>query len=142
MPKDAREPTVDRLGLGSELVAASEALELEERAYLDRRGGDSRRLYFSAIVTTTQLSVCSFDPSTISLVDGMVPATATFSPHGVVRLTKQFSTQPIAGAPVGLYGQEAGALVDAKERTVFVINAESLDEFLCDFNVDDRNKGR
>jgi len=138
MPKDARDPTVERVG--AELVSAAEALEIEERDYLNRRGGDSRRIYFAAIVTTADLSVCSFDPSSISLADGMIPCNAPLSPVHAVRITKQLSTQPVGGVPVAQFGQEADALVKAKERTVFVINAAHLDEFLRDFDVDDREK--
>jgi hypothetical protein len=47
MPKDARDPSVEQIG--AELVIASEALEYEERGYLDKRGGNSSRVYFPAI---------------------------------------------------------------------------------------------
>jgi hypothetical protein len=138
MPKDARDPAVERVG--AELISAAEALEFEERPYLDRRGGDSRRIYFSAIVTTAQLTVCSFDQSSVSLSDGTIPTGAKFESVDAVRLTKQLSTQPIKGVPVALYGDEAQTLIKAKERTIFVVNALKLDEFLYDFNVDDRDK--
>jgi hypothetical protein len=138
MPKERGGFTVD--AIAAELVAATEALEREECGYLDRRGGDSRRLYFAAIVTTAPLSVCTFDPNTISLADGRIAEGAKFVPVDALRYTKQLSTRPIGGVPVGLFGQEGDVLVRAKERTVFVIRAEGLDDFLHDFNVDDRDK--
>lgn len=138
MPKDARDPTVERVG--ADLISAAEALEREEAPYLDRRGGNSRRLYFCAIVTTAELTLCEFDPGTISLEDGMIPAGARFHKVGAARFTKQLSTRPLSGVPVGLYGEEAYALVKAKERTVFLINTLILDSFLDEFNVDDRDK--
>jgi len=146
MPKDARDPTADRVA--AELVVATEALEREERDYLDRRrGGSSRRLYFPAIVATAQLKVCSFDPQTISLADGMMPPEASFRPVDCVRFTKQLSTQqpdrPLQ-IPMprfyGQYGEEARTLAREKERTVFVVNAEKLDNYLREFNLEDRSR--
>jgi hypothetical protein len=138
MPKDQRDRSVERVA--AELVCATEALEHEEREYLNRRGGDSRRLYFSAIVTTAQLSICYFDPSHASLANGMIPASSKFTPARAVRLTKDLSTREVTDVPESAYGHEAAALVKAKERTVFVVNAESLDGFLNAFTVDDRDK--
>jgi hypothetical protein len=43
IPKESGGITVDKVS--AELIAATEALEREECGYLDRRGGDSRRLY-------------------------------------------------------------------------------------------------
>jgi len=139
MPKDARDPTVERVA--SKPVSATEALEQEERMYLDQRGGDSRRIYFSAIVTTARLTVCEFDPTRISLADGMIPAGANFSSAGAVRLTKQLSTQA-AAFESARFGEEADALARAKERTVFVVHAEYLDRFLRNFEIDGRDRGR
>jgi hypothetical protein len=138
MPKDSGNLTLDRVG--SEIITATEALEKQERGYLSRRGGDARRIYFAAIVTTAQLTVCSFDPGSISLADGTIPAEANFSRVDAVRLTKQLSTDPTDTVSYGQYGEEAGALVRAKERTVFIINADKLDNFLNAFEVNDRNK--
>jgi hypothetical protein len=133
-PKERGGITVD--SIASELVTATEALEREECEYLNRRGVDSHRFYFSAIVTTAPLSVCTFDPSKISLADGKIPHDAKLVPADVVRYTKQLSTRAIRGVPVGLHGQESKTLARAKERTVFVIRAEALDNFLSSFNVD------
>jgi hypothetical protein len=38
----------------------------------------------------------------------------------------------------GKHGTKAGELVSTKERTVFIINAEKLDDFLYEFSVVDR----
>jgi hypothetical protein len=122
--------------IASELIAATEALERQEYGYLNRRGVDSTRFYFAAIVTTAPLSICTFDPSKIALADGKIPEEARLVPVNVVRYTKQLSTKPTLGVPVGSHGQEAKTLTRAKERTVFVIRAEALDNFLSTFNVD------
>jgi hypothetical protein len=139
MPKDARDPTVD--ALAAELVSATEALADEEvEAYLTRRGGAFRRIYYPAVVTTARLWVCSFAPSDIALDSGTLPPASLREEFSVVRYTKQLSTQR-AGIPSGIrYGTEAAALASAKARTAFVIVADHLDSFLCDFTVDDRSK--
>jgi hypothetical protein len=135
MPKDARDPPVERLG--AELVSASEALLQEERGYLDRRPAQRRRIYFPAIVTTAQLSVCSFDPDAIQLSDGKIPAGAQFARTSVVRFTKQLSKRVSEPAmPSVGHGTEAEALASAKDRTVFIINAEGLHDFLNGFSID------
>jgi hypothetical protein len=134
MPKDARDPSVEQIG--AELVTASEALELEERGYLDNRGGNSSRVYFPAIVTTAQLKVCSFDPKRISLADGLVPADAKFEVVDYVRFTKQLSTESGCIGGFGEYGQEAATIARAKTRTAFVVSAPKLDHFLRNFLID------
>jgi hypothetical protein len=124
---------------GARRRPAAKALESEERGYLDQRRleATTRRIYFPSIVTTAQLSVCSFVPKSISLVDGTIPSSAEFAPAGAIRLHKQLSTEPAPG-PFGPHGQEAVSLASAKERTVFIVNAENFDTFLCRFRVDDR----
>ena len=140
MSRDSGNLTVDNVG--AELVLATEALESEESYYLDRRGGDSMRVYFPAIVTTAPLKVCSFDPKHISLKDGLVPLDAKVEVARFVRFTKQLSTDVAQSngmvriARSIVYGQEAGILARAKKRTSFIINAEALDEFLCKFVID------
>jgi hypothetical protein len=141
MPKDARDPPVERVA--AELVSATEAVEHEERAaYLDKRGGDSKRSYFSAIVTTATLSVCAFDPGRISLTDGLIPPTSTFVLADAVRFTKQLSTRSFMSETPMTYGTEAAELAKAKERTVFILRADALGGFLSDFGIDGRTRGR
>ena len=84
--------------------------------------------------------VASAESNVPCLSDGTIPAGARLDKVGAVRFTKQLSTRPVSGVPAGLYGEEAYALVKAKERTVFLINTRSLDSFLDEFNVDDRDK--
>jgi hypothetical protein len=140
MPKDARDPTVERVG--AELVLATEALESEEREYLNRRGWDSIRVYFPVIVTTAQLKICSFDPKRISLSDGLVPPDAKISLADSVRFTKQLSTAPgtrggmLTLASLITYGREAGEIARAKKRSLFIVHAEKLDNFLREFRID------
>ena len=137
MPKDARDPTVD--GLAAELVSATEALAEEEtNAYLTKRGGAFRRLYFPVIVTTARLWVCSFDPAHIALDVGAIPPASLRESFHSVRYTKQLSTRTERIPPGLPYGSEAARLASAKSRTAFIVVADQLDRFLCDFSVDDR----
>jgi hypothetical protein len=135
---DDRNTTAETLG--AELVLATEALESEERAYMDRRGDNSTRIYFAAIVTTVQLSVCAVDPKSISLADGTIPAGAQFAAADSVRFTKQLSTEPTPGTPYGSHSREAASLARSKDRTVFIISADKLDAFLRKFRVDERQE--
>ena len=114
------------------LVLSVEALAQEE-VITGEIGHDSLQLYFNVIVTTAELQVGTFDPSTISLRDGTLPA-AEFHSHPFVRLRKQFSTTPVnQGQPV-LY--EPHDVAAAKENTVFIVQADHFAEFLDQFEVD------
>jgi len=129
--QDSRsKPMLERVA--ADVVSATEALALEEKDY-QAQSKDTLRIYFSVIVTTAKLQVCSFEPEQVSLVDGKV-ADAKFSEVPFVRFRKQLSTRP-ASVPLnvvdGFYG-----FVRAKEHTVFVVNAEALPDFLAQFEVD------
>ena len=113
---------------------------LEESTYLAGRGGRTKRIYYAAVVTTAELQTCAFDPLGISLEDGKIPTNAKFAPVGVVRLTKQLSTNSTDIESFGGYGKESDALTTAKLRTVFVVQASMLDQFLHNFQVDGQGK--
>ena len=118
MGGDNRNPTDEPIG--AEMILAAEGLESEERGYSDQRRlkAATRRIYFPAIATRAQLSVCSSAPNSISLVDGTLPSGAEFTPAAAVRFHKQISTEPAPG-PFGPHGQEAATLSRAKERAVY-----------------------
>jgi hypothetical protein len=122
--------------IAAELVAAAEAVEHEERQFYLDLSPPERRCYFTAIVTTAQLEVCSFDPAKISLADGTIPAGAAVEPANVVRFRKQLSFQPpVNHTPTVSFPNEAARLASEKERTVFVIRAKYLTEFLVSFRL-------
>jgi hypothetical protein len=123
-------PMLERVA--AEVVSATEALALEEMDY-QAQVKDALRMYFSVIVTTAKLQVCTFEPEKVSLLNGKV-VDAEFKEVPFVRFRKQLSTRP-ASIPLnvvdGFYG-----FVRAKEHTVFVVNAEALPQFLSTFEVD------
>lgn len=116
-------PMLERVA--SELVSATEALAFEEKLL---RG--PLRIYFSVIVTTAGLKVCSFDPERISIKDGKIPA-SEFSDVRYVRFRKQLS--PLVTTDGWLPLDGSSALASSKERTVFVVNSEAFSEFLSEF---------
>jgi hypothetical protein len=119
--------------VASELVAATQALALED-ARLRRHSAltETIRLHFSVVVTTARLSVCAVKPDQISLADG-----TTTEPHfeetPVVMFRKQLSTQDaLHETEIPMSPQTISA---SKEHTVFVVNAESIVDFLVGFDV-------
>lgn len=128
--QDAKsKPMLERVG--AELVFATEGFAEEENPYFARLR-DGLRLYFSVIVTTARLKLCTFDPGTVSLDDGKIE-TAKFQDLPHVRFRKQLSTtQRKPDFTAGLNN-----LVRAKEHTVFVVNAEAFPQFLESFDIDD-----
>ncbi|WP_332774536.1 hypothetical protein [Polaromonas sp.] len=128
--QDAKsKPMLERVG--AELVFATEGVAEEENPYHARRQ-DSIRMYFSVIVTTARLKLCTFDPKEISLFDGKVSA-SSFQDVPYVRFRKQLSTQPLKPN----FSDGLSHLVRAKEHTVFVVNAEAFSDFLESFEIDD-----
>lgn len=124
-------PMLERVS--AEVVAATEALAWEEKGLPDKYRHPIR-LYASVIVTTAELQVCTLDPNDVSLRDGTLHD-ADFRVVPFVRFRKQLSTRSGAMKPVG--HDVYKALAHAKERMVFIVNAESLLEFLKAFNVDE-----
>jgi hypothetical protein len=124
-------PMLERVA--ADIVSATEALALAERD-CQAQLKDSLKMYFSVIVTTAKLQVCSFEPGKVSLSDGKVAETE-FVEVPYIRFRKQLSTRPTL---IPLYSVRGfHELVRAKEHTVFVVNAQALTEFLTDFEVDE-----
>ena len=129
-------PMLERVA--ADVVSATEALALEQKDY-QAQLKDPLRMYFSVIVTTAKLQVCAFESEKVSLVDGKV-ADAEFTEVPFVRFRKQLSTRP---ASVQLnFVDDFNGFVRAKEHTVFVVNAESLPNFLAEFEVDNKALSR
>lgn len=118
--------------VASELVSATEAIAWEEKPIHVHRLS-ACRIYCSVIVTTAALKICSFKPGQISLRDGKVSA-SVFSDESAVRFRKQLSTLTADNATSAY--ETPGPLVAARERTVFVVNAEKFIDFLSKFDID------
>jgi hypothetical protein len=118
--------------IASDLVSATEAYACEEKGY-QAAISDALRMYFSVIVTTASLKVCSFDPNQITLLDGKIDQ-SEFVEVPYVRFRKQLSTRQPTNNPPG--SSDRNDLVRAKEHTVFVVNSEAIKDFLLEFSVD------
>lgn len=129
-------PMLERIA--AELVSATEALAIEERDY-QAQLGDALRMYFGVIVTTATLRVCTFSPDQVSLADGKV-TDAGYVEVPFVRFRKQLTTGPSA-LPLNVV-DGVHSYARAKERTVFVVNAGALPNFLADFDVDNNSMRR
>lgn len=123
-------PMLERVA--ADVVSATEAIALEEKDY-QAQLKDVLRMYFSVVVTTAKLKVCTFAPEQVSLVDGKV-FDAQFTEVPFVRFRKQLSTRP-ALVPLNV-ADGFETFVRAKEHTVFVVNVEALPLFLSNFEVD------
>jgi hypothetical protein len=114
----------------SDLVHSVEALARQEMELAEHAGTPNfSRLYIPVLVTTARLFAASFDPSTVSLQDGALPKDASFEEVPFVRFRKALSvrSQPPAG--------DLRELNKATERTIFVVQAESLTLFLNRFEL-------
>lgn len=125
-------PMLERIA--GDVVAATDALAREEEVFL-AKAPDSLRMYFSLIVTTAKLKVCTFDPQTVSTNDGKIPdIQSTEVPY--VRFHKQLSTARARMDDTSFGVGGLRRLARAKEATVFVVNADHLPTFLSDFEMD------
>ena len=125
-------PMLERVA--ADVVASTEALAHEEQSILVRQA-DYLRIYFSVIVTTATLKVCSFDPATISVFDGKIDD-ANFVAVPYVRFHKQLSTAAYRTDATAFEVTDFDGLSRAKENTVFVVNVNSLPQFLSEFEWD------
>lgn len=131
--QDAKsKPMLERVA--AELVSATEAIALEEKDYQAQRR-DTWRVYFSVIVTTAKLRMCTFNPDKISIADGKI-VDPQFTDVPYIRFRKQLSTRAPA-VPLNVI-DGFNDFVRAKEHTVFVVQSESVPEFLSTFEVDNQ----
>lgn len=123
-------PMLERVA--SEVSSAMEAIAVEELSVITKRGY-GLRMYVSVIVTTARIVVSQIDPKLVSLKDGE----ASSIKHQVqpwVRFRKQFSPE-FAVEPKNPEWSFS-ELAAAKEKIVFVVNAESLPEFLSKWEIE------
>jgi hypothetical protein len=116
---------------GSILVESVEAFAQQEMGMVERRGENNFfRVYVPILVTTARLFASSFDPATIRLVDGALPDDASFEERPYIMFRKSFSV--VRGySPANDIRQ----LLKDSERTILVVNAESLPMFLNQFEL-------
>jgi hypothetical protein len=117
-------PMLERVS--AETCAAVEAIALEEYPHMKAQSYGFR-MYIPIIVTTARLSVSSVDTASLSLSNGEA-GSVTHREVPFVRFRKQlssaFAIQPKRSA------LEFSELAHAREKMVFVVNAEHLASFL------------
>ncbi len=116
--------------LAANVVSSTEALAMEERDYRPEKEA-SRKFYFSVIVTTAELYTCCFSLDKISIKKGEIDE-ADFKLTPYVRFRKQLSFRTKSLPP-----QDYQSRIDPshkRENTVFVVNSESLTDFLGGFD--------
>ena len=118
----------------SEVTVAAEAVAAEEFEQRLERLGYGYRSYISVIVTTARLSVCAVDEQSISLATGETAAAHT-SVQEVpwVRFRKQLTNDMAVATPDLAWNPRA--LSKAKEKVVYVVNAEHFATFLEKWSV-------
>lgn len=122
-------PMLERVA--AEGSSAMEAIALEELPVVTKRGY-GLRMYVSVIVTTARIVASQVDPKLVDLKNGET-GSATHQAQPWVRFRKQFSSD-FAVAPRNPEW-DFSALASAKEKVVFVVNVESLPEFLSKWAV-------
>jgi len=121
---DAQIPMLERLS--TTLLASVEALANEELAFAQSEGRTGIRFYFPAIVTTATLCICRVDPSRVDIASGELKD-ASFEEVPFIRFTKSMATTLTSShIPSGIQ-----AAAKESRRTVFVVNAAHLAEFLA-----------
>jgi hypothetical protein len=116
----------------SELINSVEVLAAEEKQIQEKGGTNNfTRLYIPVVVTTAQLFVSHFDPATISLADGSLSKDTPVSQVPCIRFRKSLSTRAQSSSASSIE-----KLHTESERTIFVVHAEALPEFLQEFRVE------
>lgn len=117
------QPMLERIA--SVLLRSTECLAEEELQYPRSNGLTGIRFYFPVIVTTAKLKVCRYSSSKIDLSSGQIPE-GEFEDVPFLRFTKSMSTRLSSS-------KTPSSLTEASQesqRTVFVMNADSLSETL------------
>jgi len=125
-------PMLERVA--ASVVSSTEALAGEE-LHVKVRESLLLRIYFSVVLTTARLQVCTFDPAGISIADGTLDK-SVFTEVPFVRFRKQLTNKPLRQDAVSTHVGTRSELVRAKDNTVFIVNAERLLEFLLAFETD------
>ena len=122
-------PMLERVA--AELIEATEALAFED-LHLFSNKPDFVRIYLNVIITTADLSLCSFDPHDISISDGIIEK-AEFESIPFLRFRKSLSTESVS--ELNLKEMNSYNLTTAKENTVFVVNSKHLEDFLNEIEI-------
>lgn len=130
--QDHRKPLLENLA--SELISATEAFAVEEFPFF--KDIPISMCYFPVIITTAELYICKIDPSDIEMESGEIK-NPTFEAVPFLRFRKSLTTAPPRFAierPI----TRPEELAEARERTVFVLNASNLKESLGHWEIAQR----
>lgn len=119
----------------AEVVEATESFARQEKELADNAPTTIRafiRIYIPVIVTTAELKVSCFDPSTISLSDGDLPHDTIFITVPYVTFRKSLTSRIDTESPL----DQVSDLYKACERTVFVVHAENFNDFINNWKID------
>ncbi len=125
-------PMLERLA-GVVLESVESFANEEAKIFENAKDGTTYRLmYAAAIVTTANLDICQFHPKDVDIQEGIIPEkVGQFQPVSFVRFRKGLATHIISSSPAT--SVEKANL--ANERTVFVIQATHLVDFLQQFQL-------
>lgn len=116
----------------AELLDATEAIALEEYQLHKKDKMQFLSFYFSVIVTTAELQVCTFNPDDVCIEKGEMQK-AEFRKVPFVRFRKSLSTRQTSHAGF----KDFKEVIRAKERTVFVVNSASIIDFVQNLDIQD-----
>jgi hypothetical protein len=131
--QDERRPMLERVA--ADLVMSTEAFAKEDAVRVEAVRTTWPFSYASIIVTNAKLVMATFDASTISLDDGKIPELHT-TEVPFVRFRKQLSTDHVGFSIDEVRRGGATEISRAKERTVFVVQANTLSQFISSFEID------
>lgn len=113
--------------LSADLLASTEGLLEEEIKVAVVSKNTLRAFYIPAIVTNVTLKACVFDVASVALTDGIIqPDACRIEEVPYLRFRKSLSTEFPSFTPVS----DLKTANQMKERTVFIINANHLTDFL------------
>lgn len=137
LPNDEqrRQPILE--SLTAEVLDSIEGLAQEEvRIEQSQYGPNHLRLFlFPTIVTNAEIIACRFNSEEIKIVDGTLEASnVTFQKVPFIRFRKSVVNDFPEGRFLDLRTAQR-----ARERTIFIVNAEAIAEFLSNWQVDPLN---
>ncbi|HMU31744.1 MAG TPA: hypothetical protein PLY42_15325 [Nitrospira sp.] len=129
------QPILERLAAG--VIDSVEGLGDEEILVHQSQFQVDRLIAFlyPVIVTNAEIAICSFDPSKVSILDGTLDASAaTITTVPFIRFRKSIATT----FPEGTFSNLKEAN-EARELTVFVVNAGALPSLLTNWRMASRD---
>jgi len=132
--KEDRPPMLEKLAF--DVLASVEGMALEERNLLrSREGATQGRLFmFPLIVTNAELFITQFDPASVDVETGAMDVNSVqIEAVPFIRFRKSLSTDFPKGPLLHLKHAN-----QARERTVMIVNASALPDFLSKWRLPDQ----